>query len=236
MSYSKNSDDFLSEYILSPIYSVTTPITNTINKNITPVISNGLNAISPDYIVNNPITNNISNTIEHLDDVTSDVFDNTVNTLRSEDNILMTIIESIRSDWFRILLVVCIILLLSFLIIANSVTKNKQDNISNNKEKETINLVIREGLTNKEKNNLLNSFKKGFCKVNSGNSKKLNNECKKLTKDVCNMTECCVYAKTGNKESCMAGDNMGPTYQYDSKDNKLNFDYYYYMGKCNGNC
>ena len=250
----QTNNDIFSEYIISPIYSATETVTDNITK-ATDNISNGFASFtspitdristfsSPitDGISNftSPISENVSSTIESLDKVTENVFDNTMDTIRNEDNILMTLINSIMSNWFRILLVAGIIFLLMILMTTSSVFKGltSSERVKREeREKETINLVVKEGLTTKEKSDLLDSMKKGFCKVNSGDSSKLNKECKKLTKDVCNMTECCVYAKTGKKEGCMAGDVMGPTYQYDDKDNKINFDYYYYMGKCSGNC
>jgi hypothetical protein len=247
----QTNNDIFSEYIISPIYSATETVSDNITK-ATDSISNGFASFTTDGLstitspitdgissFTSPIAENVSSTIDSLDKATENVFDTTMDTIRNEDNILMTLINSIIGNWFRILLVVGIIFLFMILITTKSVFKgltSSEREKKEEREKETINLVVKEGLTTKEKSDLLDSMKKGFCKVNSGDSSKLNKECKKLTKDVCNMTECCVYAKTGNKESCMAGDELGPTYQYDDKDNKINFDYYYYMGKCSGDC
>lgn len=74
----------------------------------------------------------------------------------------------------------------------------------------------------------------GFCTQNAHSKMDIEKKCSTLGKDVCASTNCCVLL--GN-ETCVAGDEQGPSYQ-DHYRNPLisNRDYYYYKGKCYGNC
>ena len=74
----------------------------------------------------------------------------------------------------------------------------------------------------------------GFCTQNAHSQVEIEKKCSKLDKDICASTNCCVLL--GN-ESCVAGNEQGPSYQ-DHYRNPLNRnrDYYYYKGKCYGNC
>ena len=77
-----------------------------------------------------------------------------------------------------------------------------------------------------------------FCKFYESDESAGNLEeaCNSLTNSNCKNTSCCVLAKTGKKEKCYAGGNSGPTFKSDNSGNKLDFDSYYYMNKCYGNC
>lgn len=74
----------------------------------------------------------------------------------------------------------------------------------------------------------------GFCTQNAHSKMDIEKKCATLDKDVCASTSCCVLL--GN-ETCVAGNEHGPSYQ-DHYRNPLipNRDYYYYKGKCYGNC
>jgi hypothetical protein len=217
----QSNNDLLSEYIISPIYTVSSNIGNSISN-------------VPSIITNNDIYNNVSTTISNIGDSTEQVYKSTLNTIRNDNNILMSIIESFRGNWFRILLVASIISLLMFLITAKNLNNNKHT--EKEKEKEKIQVQIREGLTNKEKNNLLKDMKNGFCNTHSGNSDNLDIQCNKLSKNICNMVDCCVFANINNNTKCVAGSKSGPTFKTDLNGNNLNIDYYYYKNKCFGNC
>lgn len=54
--------------------------------------------------------------------------------------------------------------------------------------------------------------------------------CKKLDHDTCAYTSSCVYLADNNK--CVPGNKRGPYVSYSD----INVDYYYYRGKCYGNC
>lgn len=54
--------------------------------------------------------------------------------------------------------------------------------------------------------------------------------CKKLDHDTCAYTSSCVYLANNNK--CVPGNKRGPYVSYSD----INVDYYYYRGKCYGNC
>ena len=86
---------------------------------------------------------------------------------------------------------------------------------------------------NKENmDNILSSNKsESFCKSYEGQSGLLDNSCKKLTKNNCNVTPCCVWT---SDEKCVAGSSSGPTFNTDSKGKTLSLDYYYYKNKCYG--
>jgi len=74
----------------------------------------------------------------------------------------------------------------------------------------------------------------GFCTQNAHSSIEIEKKCSELGKDVCASTNCCVLL--GNA-TCVAGNEHGPSYQ-DHYRNPLirDQDYYYYKGKCYGNC
>ncbi len=74
----------------------------------------------------------------------------------------------------------------------------------------------------------------GFCVAHKHNNIELENQCGKIGKDACASTSCCVLLG-GTK--CVAGNESGPTMKSNYSDiSVLNRDYYYYQGKCYGNC
>jgi hypothetical protein len=74
----------------------------------------------------------------------------------------------------------------------------------------------------------------GFCEANKNNAIELETQCGKIPKDACASTSCCVLLG-GSK--CVAGNQSGPTMKANYSDvSILNRDYYYYQGKCYGNC
>lgn len=88
-----------------------------------------------------------------------------------------------------------------------------------------------EGLkTISEDDNILNT-KDAFCESHRGSSNTLDDDCKKLTKNNCTTTSCCVYT---SENKCVAGNQGGPTFNSDEKGKTKNLDYYYYQEKCYG--
>lgn len=74
----------------------------------------------------------------------------------------------------------------------------------------------------------------GFCDANKNNPVETETQCGKMDKSACASTSCCVLLG-GSK--CVAGNQSGPTMKANYSDiSLLNKDYYYYQGKCYGNC
>lgn len=78
------------------------------------------------------------------------------------------------------------------------------------------------------------SISKGICNHYKDRPEKLEEECGKLNSNLCASTDCCVLFG-GSK--CVAGNAQGPTSNLNYGDITIrNRDYYYYKGKCYGNC
>ena len=74
----------------------------------------------------------------------------------------------------------------------------------------------------------------GICSHYKDQPEKLEEECAKLDKNVCGSTSCCVLLG-GSK--CVSGTAQGPTSNLNYGDITIrNRDFYYYKGKCYGNC
>lgn len=74
----------------------------------------------------------------------------------------------------------------------------------------------------------------GFCSAYASLPNKLEEACSKMDNTSCGSTTCCVLV---GGTRCMAGNETGPTNQAIYSDlTLLNKDYYYYQGKCYGNC
>jgi hypothetical protein len=74
----------------------------------------------------------------------------------------------------------------------------------------------------------------GFCSFNKNNIINTESACLKLDKNTCASTSCCVLLGGGK---CVAGSVNGPTMKSNYSDIYLkNKDFYFYQGKCYGNC
>jgi hypothetical protein len=74
----------------------------------------------------------------------------------------------------------------------------------------------------------------GFCTQNKNDPNKLEDQCNKISKDQCGSTNCCVLLG-GSK--CVYGNESGPVMKSNYSDVFIkNRDFYYYQGKCYGNC
>jgi hypothetical protein len=74
----------------------------------------------------------------------------------------------------------------------------------------------------------------GFCSFSSAFPDKIERSCNKLDHDVCASTGCCVLL---GGQNCVAGNERGPTLKANYSNTMIkNRDYYYYQGKCYGNC
>lgn len=79
-----------------------------------------------------------------------------------------------------------------------------------------------------------NSHNFGFCKQQDNIMVNIDDKCNKLSKDVCATTECCILM---GGEKCVNGNAQGPKNRITYSDTSIkNKDFYYYQGKCYGNC
>jgi hypothetical protein len=74
----------------------------------------------------------------------------------------------------------------------------------------------------------------GFCSKYNNDKQKLEEQCKRLDANTCASTQCCTLLG-GSK--CVSGNESGPYVKSNYNDPLLkNKDFYYYQGKCYGNC
>jgi hypothetical protein len=76
--------------------------------------------------------------------------------------------------------------------------------------------------------------KGGFCAATKSSVYDREQKCNKIDSNSCASTECCVLF---GGEKCVAGNESGPSIKSNYSDFLItNRDYYYYKGKCYGNC
>jgi hypothetical protein len=74
----------------------------------------------------------------------------------------------------------------------------------------------------------------GFCSQYEGNVAKLEEKCAAQDLNACASTSCCVLL---GGQKCVSGNQNGPKNPANYTDYNLkNRDFYYYQGKCYGNC
>jgi len=74
----------------------------------------------------------------------------------------------------------------------------------------------------------------GFCNKYNTDSIKLEQQCNAINNETCAATTCCVLL---GGQKCVAGGERGPTMKDNYSDFMItNKDFYYYQGKCYGNC
>lgn len=74
----------------------------------------------------------------------------------------------------------------------------------------------------------------GFCTQHKGNNFAIEEKCQSLDLNTCASTSCCTLI---GGQKCVAGNANGPTNPANYSDATLrNKDFYYYQGKCYGNC
>ena len=76
----------------------------------------------------------------------------------------------------------------------------------------------------------------GFCNANENNKVQMEEKCNAMPLDSCASTSCCVLL---GGQKCVAGNEKGPYMTANYTDYTLmprNKDFYYYQGKCYGNC
>ena len=74
------------------------------------------------------------------------------------------------------------------------------------------------------------------CERLKGDSSSIESYCENLHPKLCKQKECCVLGKENDTGAmkCVAGSRLGPTYHTQENGDPINFDYYYYQGKCYG--
>ena len=76
--------------------------------------------------------------------------------------------------------------------------------------------------------------KKGFCEETNSSVYEREQKCNQINTNACASTTCCVLL---GGEKCVAGNGNGPSLKANYSDFLItNRDYYYYQGKCYGNC
>jgi hypothetical protein len=76
--------------------------------------------------------------------------------------------------------------------------------------------------------------KGGFCQATKSSMYDREQKCNQIDSNTCASTECCVLL---GGEKCVAGNLSGPSIKANYSDFLItNRDYYYYQGKCYGNC
>ena len=74
----------------------------------------------------------------------------------------------------------------------------------------------------------------GICNFHKDNPDKLEEACNSVSPDTCGSMSCCVLL---GGAKCVSGDEKGPKMKSNYSDITVtNRDYYYYQGKCYGNC
>jgi len=74
----------------------------------------------------------------------------------------------------------------------------------------------------------------GFCQTYADDIYGLEQKCNSLSNEICASTECCALL---GGQKCVAGDAQGPKLQSNYSNFLVkNKDFYYYQGKCYGNC
>jgi|688.fasta_scaffold04390_19 hypothetical protein len=78
------------------------------------------------------------------------------------------------------------------------------------------------------------AMKSGFCFQMQNDPQGLEEQCNKLDQNVCASTSCCVLL---GSSKCVSGNQNGPIMKANYSDKFIgNREYYYYMGRCYGNC
>lgn len=81
---------------------------------------------------------------------------------------------------------------------------------------------------------LYDTSKKGICELYAHMPEALEEKCNALSADVCASTNCCVHL---GGAKCVSGNKQGPFVKANYSDIFVkNKDYYFYNGKCYGNC
>jgi hypothetical protein len=81
--------------------------------------------------------------------------------------------------------------------------------------------------------NMSNRMEDGICVKTKNDLHAREQNCNKLTKGNCDVSDCCIFL---NGKKCVAGNAHGPVYRSDDDGNKLDIDKYYFKKKCYGKC
>jgi hypothetical protein len=89
-------------------------------------------------------------------------------------------------------------------------------------------LIVSDGCS--KKSIIKSDYAEDICEIYGGDFQKINDKCKALSNDNCNLPACCILL---NGTKCVAGDINGPSYLTD-QGNAIDYNYYLYRNKCYG--
>jgi len=125
-----------------------------------------------------------------------------------------------------------VFLIFSLIVFINSVGLQLNEPTQN---KKLLQVVTMEAFANKNGSNLDTSIlmdkSDAFCETHRGSSGDLDESCRKLTRNKCNSTSCCVWT---SEDKCMAGNEDGPTFNTSVHGKTLTPDFYYFQNQCYG--
>ena len=104
----------------------------------------------------------------------------------------------------KISIIIFIILSLIWIVNITGLDINAPD-----EPKKLLQVVTIEGLAPKHDDSLILNPRTAFCESYRGSSGALDGLCRKLTKNNCNATSCCLWT---NDDKCVAGGPGGPTF------------------------
>ena len=120
-----------------------------------------------------------------------------------------------------------IIFFIIFTFLFLSISQLKWDFNPNIPPPKLIKQYTWETMTNMDSDFLKINPSDGFCESFLGDAYNLDQACKRLTKNRCLKTSCCVYT---NNNECVAGSKHGTTFKTDKQGNSINVDYYHHQG------
>lgn len=109
---------------------------------------------------------------------------------------------------------------------------NSASYVPNYEESVFLSKLTNEPTTKEVTNTRINQS--GFCESTKSSTLQRETKCNSLEPTVCASTACCVLL---GGEKCVSGNSAGPDIKSNYSDHTIiNRDYYYYQGKCYGNC
>lgn len=142
--------------------------------------------------------------------------------------------DSMRQYLFYLFLFILIIFAIITIIDIYNINLNAK-----NTNKKLIEVITIEGFNNINIDNTNNidlpiaiNPAADFCGTNVG-ANDMQKKCGELTNMNCNKTGCCVWL---NNSKCVPGNEDGPTFKTDKKNNKIQVNNYYFQNKCYGKC
>ena len=135
-------------------------------------------------------------------------------------NIIDEASKFIITNFDNIVLVFLFMVIGLIYVVMNNVSFHEEE-----RNKKTTTIVTYETFENKD-----------TCETLEGQGNKIEEYCATLHPKLCKHKSCCILGKMDDSETmkCVSGSKMGPTYHTMDDGTDINFDYYYYQGKCYG--